>query len=409
MSDRPGRMRLGVFVAPWHAIGENPHYAIHRDLDLIVALDQMGFDEAWIGEHHSYGRELISNPMLAIASLAERTRQIRLGTGVVSLPYHNPLMVADDLLQLDHQTRGRVMLGVGPGALTSDAYQMAIPTELQRERQAEALAAIMHLARNDEPLTMKTDWFDLREARLQMQWYSDPHPEFATAVTVTPSGPTLAGKYGISLLSVAGADSDAFSRVWRWTEEAARDHATEVSRKNWRVVVNVHLAETREEAIEDVRRGYANRAYYGDVRDVDQRIGGIFGDATDDIEVAAKARSVIIGTPDDAIEKIGALQELSGGFGTLLCFAHEWAPTHKIMKSYELLMRYVAPVFQGQVGRTTWARDFVEDNRRGIFGATPTAMLKAFEDAGKELPEPLKEGFARLRAAREAAPATGGD
>jgi limonene 1,2-monooxygenase len=179
-------------------------------MDLVVALEELGFDEAWIGEHHSFGRELISNPMIAIAGLAERTKHIRLGTGVVSLPYHHPLMVADDLLQLDHQTRGRVMLGVGPGALTSDAYMMGIPTEMQRQRQAEALDAIMHLARSEEPLTMKTDWFELNEAKLQMAWYSDPHPEFATAVTVTPSGPTLAGKHGISLLSVAGADSDAF-------------------------------------------------------------------------------------------------------------------------------------------------------------------------------------------------------
>jgi limonene 1,2-monooxygenase len=292
---------------------------------------------------------------------------------------------------------------VGPGALTSDAYMMGIPTELQRQRQAEALDAIMHLARSEEPLTMKTDWFELHEAKLQMKWYSDPHPEFATAVTVTPSGPTLAGKYGISLLSVAGADHDSFRRVWGWAEESAAEHNTSVNRKNWRVVVNLHLAETREEAIEDVRRGYAERAYYGDVRDVDQRVGGIFGDPTGDIEVAMKARSIIVGTPEDAIEKIQALVDLSGGFGTLLCFAHEWAPTHKVLKSYELLMRYVAPVFQGHIDRLTWARDFVEDNRRGIFGATPKAMVKAFEDAGKEMPDALKAGFEKLRKAREEA------
>ena len=399
----PGRMKFGIFVAPWHAIGEHPTRAIHRDLDLVVALEQLGFDEAWIGEHHSFGRELISNPMIAIALLAERTKRIRLGTGVVSLPYHHPLMVADDFLQLDHQTQGRAMLGVGPGALTSDAYMMGIPTELQRQRQAEALDAIMHLARSEEPLTMKTDWFELNEAKLQMAWYSDPHPEFATAVTVTPSGPTLAGKHGISLLSVAGADSDSFKRVWGWTEEAAADHGQAVDRRNWRVVVNLYLAETREQAIEDVRRGFAERAYYGDVRDEDQRVGGLFGDATGDIEKAMEARSIIVGTPEDAIEKIQTLVDLSGGFGTLLCFAHEWAPTDKLLKSYELLMRYVAPVFQGHVDRLTWARDFVEDNRRGIFGATPKAMTKAFDDAGKEMPAVMKEGLERLRKAREEA------
>ena len=401
MKNQPGRMKFGIFIAPWHAVGEHPTAAIHRDLDLVVAAEHLGFDEAWFGEHHSFAREIISNPMIAIAGVAERTKRIRLGTGVVSLPYHHPLMVVDDFLQLDHQTRGRAMLGVGPGALTSDAYMMGIPTELQRQRQAEALDAIMHLARSDEPLTMKTDWFELNEARLQMQWYSDPHPEFATAVTVTPSGPTLAGKHGISLLSVAGADSDAFQRVWGWTEEAAAEHGHAVDRRNWRVVLNIHLAETREEAIEDVRRGYAERAYYGDVRDTDQRAAGLFGPATGEIEDAMKARSVIIGTPEDAIQKIQDLVDISGGFGTILCFAHEWANTQKIMKSYELLMRYVAPVFQGHIDRLTEARDFVEDNRRGIFGATPAAMTKAFDDAGKEMPDALKKGLEAVKKQRE--------
>lgn len=407
MSTTQRRMKFGVFIAPWHALGEHPTLAIRRDMDLVVALEQLGFDEAWIGEHHSYARELISNPMIAIAALAERTKRIRLGTGVVSLPYHHPLMVADDLLQLDHMTGGRVILGVGPGALVSDAHMMGIPTELQRERQAESLEAIMHLARNPEPLTMKTDWFELNEARLQMEWYSDPHPEFATAVTVTPSGPVLAGKHGISLLSVAGADSDAFKRVWGWTEEAAAEHGQTVDRSNWRVVVNVYLAETREEALADVRRGYARRAYFGDVRDVDQRSGGVFGNATANIEDAVGLRSIIVGTPEDAIEKIQALVDESGGFGTLLCFAHEWAPTDKLLRSYELLMRYVAPHFQGHIERLTWARDFVEDNRRGIFGATPAAMARAFADAGKEVPEPIRAGLERARALRDSQPARG--
>ena len=343
--------------------------------------------------------------MISIAALAERTKQIKLGTSVMSLPYHHPLMVADDLLQLDHQTRGRVMLGVGPGALTSDAYMMGIPTEEQRNRQAEALDAIMHLTRSDEPLTMKTEWFELNDAKLQMEWYSDPHPEFATAVTMTPSGPMLAGKHGISLLSVAGADHDSFERVWGWTEEAAAESGQTVDRSNWRVVVNVHLAETREQAIDDVRAGFANPAYWGDVRDEDQRIGGIFGDATGEIEKAMESRAIIVGTPDDAIEQIQHLVELSGGFGSLLCFAHEWAPLPKVLHSYELLMRYVAPRFQSHMERLTWARDFVEDNRRGIFGATPKAMAKAFDDAGKEMPEAVKKGFERMRKAREAAEA----
>src|SRR3954468_2480711 len=107
MSDR---LRFGIFMAPFHPAGENPTLALERDLDLVAHLDKLGYDEAWIGEHHSAGYEIISSPELFIAAAAERTKHIRLGTGVVSLPYHHPFMVAERFVQLDHMTRGRVML-----------------------------------------------------------------------------------------------------------------------------------------------------------------------------------------------------------------------------------------------------------------------------------------------------------
>ena len=87
-------MKFGIFLPPYHALNENPAAALDRDLALLAHLDWLGFDEAWIGEHHSGGFEIIASPELFIANAAERTRRIRLGTGVVSLPYHHPLMVA---------------------------------------------------------------------------------------------------------------------------------------------------------------------------------------------------------------------------------------------------------------------------------------------------------------------------
>src|ERR1700728_1252742 len=131
---RPFRFRAGIFLAPFHPLDEDPTEAIHRDLELVEFLDRVGYDEAWIGEHHSAGFEIISSPELFIAAAAERTKRIRLGTGVVSLPYHNPLMAANRIIQLDHQTRGRVMFGVGPGLLPSDAFSMGIEPSTQRDR-----------------------------------------------------------------------------------------------------------------------------------------------------------------------------------------------------------------------------------------------------------------------------------
>ena len=126
------RMRFGVFLAPHHPIGEHPTLQILRDLELVEFVDKLGYDEFWCGEHHSGGWETIASPELFLAAAGERTTRIMLGTGVVSLPYHHPFNVAQRIVQLDHLTRGRAMLGVGPGALPSDARMLGIDPALQR-------------------------------------------------------------------------------------------------------------------------------------------------------------------------------------------------------------------------------------------------------------------------------------
>jgi hypothetical protein len=119
-------LRSGIFLAPFHDTRENPILALERDMELLHHLDALNYHEAWIGEHHSGGFEIIGSPEVFIAGAAERTKHIRLGTGVVSLPYHNPFILADRMVQLDYQTRGRAMMGVGPGSLVHDAKKIGI-------------------------------------------------------------------------------------------------------------------------------------------------------------------------------------------------------------------------------------------------------------------------------------------
>src|SRR5512138_3331421 len=192
--ERP--LRFGIFMAPFHPAGQNPTLALERDLELIVRLDELGYDEAWIGEHHSAGLEIIASPEIFIAAAAQRTRHIRLGTGVSSLPYHHPLMLADRINQLDHMTRGRVMFGVGPGALVSDAFMMGIPPQKQRDRMDEALAVLIRLLQGEE-VTHRSDWFELWQARLQMTPYSRPSVEIAVASQISPTGARAAGRHGV--------------------------------------------------------------------------------------------------------------------------------------------------------------------------------------------------------------------
>ena len=182
-------MKFGIFLAPFHSVGENPTLALSRDMELIEWLDCLGYDEAWIGEHHSAGWELIASPEIFIAAAAERTRHIMLGSGVTSLPYHHPFLVAQRFVQLDHMTRGRVMLGCGPGALDvgrlHDGHRAGEPApRAWTSRSTRSCGS----CKCDEPVTMKTDWFELREARLHLAPYTDPHFPIAVASTITPSG-----------------------------------------------------------------------------------------------------------------------------------------------------------------------------------------------------------------------------
>jgi limonene 1,2-monooxygenase len=222
-------LQFGIFLAPFHRVGDNPTLGMRRDMELVEWLDALGYDEAWIGEHHSAGWETIASPEVFIGAAIERTRYIRLGSGVTSLPYHHPLMVANRFVQLDHMSRGRTMLGCGPGALPSDAYMMGIDPSTQRDRMEQSLAAIMALLKCEEPVTMKTDWFELKEARLHLAPYSYPHFPIACASTITPSGMIAAGKHGLGVLSIGAGlpgGPEAMAKQWAIYEETPPSTAT---------------------------------------------------------------------------------------------------------------------------------------------------------------------------------------
>ena len=398
MAYRPQRMKFGMFLAPFHRVGENPTLALKRDMKLVELLDELGYEEAWFGEHHSFGREIIADPTLFIAAAAERTRRIKLGTGVLSLPYHHPLMVADRMVQLDHMTQGRAMLGVGPGALTSDAHMMGIPPVEQRRRMNESLDAIMRLLRG-ETVTMKTDWFELKDARLQLANFSAPHLPVAVAASFTPSGPGAAGTHGTGLLSVAGVSDKSFERTWGWAEEAAEKSGRAIDRAHWKIVVPMHVAETRAEALKEIEAGYAKRAYTGDAKNPGAGNGGLFAGAGT-LEEQAQNATALIGSPDDVAQAIETIIERSGGIGGILALAHEWASTDATHRSYEMFARFVAPRFQNQLASIEQSRDWVEGHLREVFGGTAAAQERAFADAGKDLPPALAEAK-RKREARK--------
>src|SRR4051794_12043014 len=380
-------LRFGIFLAPFHPVGQNPTLALERDLELIVHLDRLGFDEAWIGEHHSAGYEIIASPEVFMAVAAERTRHIKLGSGVNSLPYHQPLILADRFVLLDHLTRGRVMMGVGPGQLTSDAHMLGIEADSQRPRMEEALEAIMLLLAGDEPVTMKTDWFTLQDARLQLRPYSHPCFDIAVAASVSPSGPRAAGRWGVGLLSVAAtmkAGFDMLGHHWGVMEERAAQFGTVADRRKWRLVGPMHLAETVDQAIDDVRFGLLDfDRYFSHILPVNPSGGS--GDFDAILTYLNDSGFGVIGTPDMAVEQIRRLVEQSnGGFGSFLLFGHEWADRQATLKSYELFARYVMPEFQGQLAAPAASCDWVIGSGGEFVGRAAGAINKAITDHAAE-------------------------
>ena len=376
------RMKFGIFMGPFHRVGENPTLALERDLELIQWLDVLGFDEAYIGEHHTAGWETIASPEVFIATAAERTRNIRLGTGVVSLPYHHPLMVANRMVLLDHLTRGRVILGVGPGALASDGLMLGIKPERQREMMTESLDIIMRLFTEEEPITYKSDWFELNEAVLQLRPYQQPHVPIAVASSESPSGVTLAGKHGAAVLSVSvprdTVRKTSLKELWSIAEETAAEHNKVVRREDWGIVMNCHLAETREQAFNEIREGAARvvTEYYGET--LGNSIPNVARDRI--VDYMVENNHWVVGTPDDCIAAIDRLQEISGGFGLFMIQVEDWAPRETLLRNYELLARYVMPHFQGAlsgvIASSRWASERKEElqaNRKaGLQRATET-------------------------------------
>lgn len=360
----PGRMKFGIFLGPEHRPGNNPTWDLERDLQLVEHLDRLGFDEAFIGEHHSSGWEIISSPEVFIAAAAQRTRNIKLGTGVISLPYHHPLMVAERITLLDHLTRGRLIVGVGPGALPSDAAMMGLEYSQLRERMEESLEAILALFTEEGPIDRKTDWFELRQAQLQMLPYTRPHPPMAVTAVISPAGANLAGRFGLPMLALAAA-SPAGSKVlanhWKmYSEQLEKHRFAEPDRADWRLVSCVHVASSRKEAERQVAYGIDHAARYA-LRDASflkavYETSGLPKDAPW-LDIFRASQLGVVGTPEDVIEHIEYMQELSGGYGTHLIRVLDWAHPRDTLDSYELFAREVAPHFQDSATRRVenWA------------------------------------------------------
>ena len=377
------RLKFGAFLAPHHPIGEHPMLQFRRDLDLVEQLDALGYDEFWCGEHHSSGWEMIASPEMFLAAAGERTKRIKLGTGVVSLPYHHPFNVAQRMVQLDHMTGGRAIFGSGPGALASDAHTLGIDPMTQRDRQDEAIGVIRRLF-NGERVTAKSDWFTMNDAALQILPLQEEMP-FVVASQISPSGMTLAGKYGIGIISLGSMTTQglmSLQQQWQFAEDAAKKHGTKVDRANWRVLLTWHLAETREQARREAGAGlmrWHNEYNVGTLQRPGLTAFASPDEAVDKTAFVDGAASVI-GTPDDLVKMIKNVMQVSGGVGAVIGFVHDWANPENTRRSWDLVARYVVPEINGYIDGLRKSQKFVIENRAIFERAGQAVMAKIMEN-----------------------------
>ena len=332
-------MRFGLFLQPFHHPSDDPTQALHRDLDLITHLDYLGFDEAWVGEHHSTGWENIAAPEAFIAAAADRTSRIRLGTGVVQLGLHHPLVLLDRMIMLDHLTRGRVTFGMGVGGgIPADLTVFGLTKEIAAARMEESIDVMMRLLRADGPVSASSDWFELRDATLQLRPYTEPHMPFAVASTHRANVEFMGRTGGKVLMGpLPGRVPAVLEDLQRGAEQSGR----EASRDQIELSYMLHVAETRDQAIEGFKEGAIKERY--------EFVSGVNGnpepDGSPEEWYAGYAEANLIGSPADVIEKIESIADESGGVGGMIFMTRDWAGIEANRQSWRLFAEEVAPKF----------------------------------------------------------------
>jgi limonene 1,2-monooxygenase len=378
---RKTKLGLGLFVAPFHPLNESTTLAYERDLQLAQFADELGLSEFWYGEHHSGGFENSPSPELMIAAAAQRTKRIRLGTGVISLPYHNPLMTANRVAQLDHLTRGRLIFGAGPGLLTSDAHMVGLDARDSRDKLDQGLSVITRLLRG-EWVSEETSWYRLQDAHCQVL-PCNPTLEICVASAMSPNGGVLAAKYRAGMLCLAATlfgNFDALSANWQIARETAARYGHTMSPASLRCATDIHIADTREQAFAEVREGYERYRQYM----LNQTAHIPDSPAHLSIEQLVERGDAVVGTVDDAIAQIRRLEAKVPDFGMLLLFDRNWADTEQKKRSLEMLMRQVLPEINGENVNRVKSYDWLKERREDFIGAMMEGTKRAFDKHAKD-------------------------
>jgi alkanesulfonate monooxygenase SsuD/methylene tetrahydromethanopterin reductase-like flavin-dependent oxidoreductase (luciferase family) len=363
-------MRLGLFMMPVHPAARSFTDTLAEDTEKSLLADVLGFDELWLGEHFSASTEPIPSPLMFFARLLPLTKHVTFGTAVINLPNHHPAIVAAEVAQFDHMSRGRFMLGIGPGGLASDFELFEVGDAALRGRKfLEAIDFIERIWAQDPPFDLKGEFWTVRMQNAVVpelgfgfmpKPFQRPRPPIHTSIsTPDSSSARIAGTRGWGIISGNNAPIYAIASHWKAYSEACRAAGRCPRGEDWRVARNVMVAPTDGEAHDRIfGEGAANRYFYTYMRmalTLAKRLAIIKPrPEMSDEETTPEAlmqECVIYGSPRIVLDKLVALRERVGPFGTLLMTGLDWSGPNEgwERESMRLLAQEVMTKFRQHV------------------------------------------------------------
>jgi alkanesulfonate monooxygenase SsuD/methylene tetrahydromethanopterin reductase-like flavin-dependent oxidoreductase (luciferase family) len=362
-----GNMRLGLFMMPVHPPSRSFTETLAEDTEKSLFADQLGFEEMWLGEHFSATSEPIPSPLMFMAGLISRTKNLRFGTGVINLPNHDPVIVAAEVAQFDHMSRGRFLLGVGPGGLLSD-FELFRHTDVtvRNRKVIEAVRIMRQIWSQDPPYDIAGEFWNVRLTNnvigdLGIGYMPKPYQKGGPPTSLSLASPNSSSARTAALqdwgiISANIIPTYAVASHWSIYSKARAEISKPASGENWRVARNVMVAPTESEAYDRVYGEKSSHHYFWTyIRAALSGVGLLHllkprPEMSDDeatVEAIAEGCS-LYGSPKTLLDKLVAFREEVGPFGTLLMTGLDWAGPNDAWErqAMQLLAEEVMPKFQ---------------------------------------------------------------
>ncbi|HUZ32058.1 MAG TPA: LLM class flavin-dependent oxidoreductase [Xanthobacteraceae bacterium] len=364
-------MRLGFFMMPVHPPHRTFTETLEEDTEKSLLADRLGFEELWLGEHFSATTEPIPSPMMFMAGLLPRTKNLRFGTGVICLPNHDPRVLAAEVAQFDHMSRGRFMLGVGPGGLLSD-FELFGQTDVavRNRKVVESVGIMQRIWSQDPPYEIDGEFWKVNLktnviADLGIGYMPKPYQKAGPPVSLSLASPNsssarTAAQHGWGIISANISPTYSMASHWSIYRTACAELGKKPSGENWRVARNITVAPSDAEAHDRAfGQKSSSRYFWTYIRAALSGVGLLsvlkprpdMTDAETTVEAITEG-CILYGSPKTMLDKLVAFRDEVGPFGSLLMTGLDWGGPNEAWErqAMTLMAEQVMPAFHQHVG-----------------------------------------------------------